>query len=247
MIHYKIIIPFYNVNKWIKTTINSVKNQTYDNFECILINDMSTDQTEEIALRYINKDNRFKIINNLEKKYALQNYCLGIEASNPKQENIIINIDGDDWLHNSKVLEILNNYYEKNDCLMTYGSYNEFPNNNVGKYSKQIPNYIINNNLYRNYEWSSSHLRTYKYCLWNKIDKKDFLDSSGQFYKITCDLAIMFPMLEMAGHKAKYIKEILYTYNITNPLNDHKLNDLFQIQIEKEIRSKPKYKELNDI
>jgi len=241
MNHYKIIIPFYNVEKWIKTTISSVKYQTYNNFECILINDMSTDRTKEFVLKHIDNDSRFKLIDNKEKKYALQNYCLGIEASNPSPEDIIVNIDGDDWLYDNNVLQVLNNYYDNGSCLMTYGSYNEFPTNNIGRYSKQIPKHIVDNNLYRNYEWSSSHLRTYKYSLWNKINKKDFLDLNNKFYKITCDLAIMFPMLEMAGHKAKYVKEILYTYNVINPLNDHKLNNIEQTRIEKEIRGKQKY------
>lgn len=244
MNHYKIIVPFYNVEKWIKTTINSIKHQTYDNFECVLINDMSTDRTKEIILKSIDNDKRFKLINNLEKKYALQNYCLGIEESNPKPEDIILNIDGDDWLYNNRVLETLNNYYYDDSCLMTYGSYNEFPTNNIGKYSKQIPKNVIDNQLYRNYEWSSSHLRTYKYCLWNKIDKKDFLDSNNKFYKTTCDLAIMFPMLEMAGHKAKYVKELLYTYNVVNPLNDHKSDQSLQMKMDLEIRNKKRYDSL---
>jgi glycosyltransferase involved in cell wall biosynthesis len=243
--HFKIIIPLYNVEKWIKKCIRSVKLQEYKNFQCILIDDISTDNTKNIIENEIKNDNRFHLITNTEKSYALKNIFNAINYSNPNDNDIILTIDGDDWLASKSVLDVLIKYYEQDDCLMTYGSYIEYPNGNVGKFSKQIPNHIIDNNLYRNYEWSSSHLRTCKYLLWNKIDKKDFLDSNGQFYKITCDLAIMFPMLEMAGHKAKYVKEILYTYNLENLLNDHKLNNAEQIKIERKIRGKQKYNKLH--
>ena len=243
--HFKIIIPLYNVEKWIKKCIRSVKLQEYKNFQCILIDDISTDNTKNIIENEIKNDNRFHLITNTEKSYALKNIFNAINYSNPNDNDIILTIDGDDWLASKSVLDVLIKYYEQDDCLMTYGSYIEYPNGNVGKFSKQIPNHIIDNNLYRNYEWSSSHLRTCKYLLWNKIDKKDFLDSNGQFYKITCDLAIMFPMLEMAGHRAKYVKEILYIYNVENVLNDHKLNNAEQIKIERKIRGKQKYNKLH--
>jgi glycosyltransferase involved in cell wall biosynthesis len=243
--HFKIIIPLYNVEKWIKKCIRSVKLQEYKNFQCILIDDISTDNTKNIIENEIKNDNRFHLITNTEKSYALKNIFNAINYSNPNDNDIILTIDGDDWLASKSVLDVLIKYYEQDDCLMTYGSYIEYPNGNVGKFSKQIPNHVIDNNLYRNYEWSSSHLRTCKYLLWNKIDKKDFLDSNGQFYKITCDLAIMFPMLEMAGHRAKYVKEILYIYNVENVLNDHKLNNAEQIKIERKIRGKQKYNKLH--
>ena len=47
--HFKIIVPFYNVEDWIKICIRSIKAQSYTNFQCILIDDLSDDNTEEIV------------------------------------------------------------------------------------------------------------------------------------------------------------------------------------------------------
>ena len=44
-----IIVPFYNVEKWIKYNIRSVKKQNYSNYKCILVNDISTDKSAEIV------------------------------------------------------------------------------------------------------------------------------------------------------------------------------------------------------
>ena len=78
---FKVFIPFYNVEKWIKKTIRSVKRQNYKNFECILIDDMSTDNSVEIAQQEIENDNRFRLIKNTEKKFVLKNLCDAIESS----------------------------------------------------------------------------------------------------------------------------------------------------------------------
>ena len=51
-----IIIPVYNAEKFIEDTINTVINQTYDNYEIILIDDCSTDNSVNIINKYLNED-----------------------------------------------------------------------------------------------------------------------------------------------------------------------------------------------
>ena len=244
--HFKIIIPLYNVEKYIKLCIRSVKAQTYDNFQCIILDDMSTDDSAAVIRREIGNDDRFKLIVNTEKAYALKNIYDGINISNPSAEDIILTLDGDDWLASRDVLEKVNNVYKQSGCWLTYGSYAEYPSNRRGKFARQIPLSVINSNSFRNHEWCSSHMRTFKYHLWRQIKKEDLLDSEGKFYSMTWDLAFMFPMLEMAGHRSQYIQDILYVYNVANPLNDHKIDNSYQIKLEREIRQKEKYHTIID-
>lgn len=239
--HFKIIIPLYNVEKWIKICIRSVKVQNYKNFQCIILDDISTDNSVDIIKKEIENDNRFKLIVNTEKAFALKNIYDGIKLSNANPEDIIVTLDGDDWLASADVLNNLNKIYNKEKCWLTYGSYAEYPGNRRGKFAKQIPYEIIQAASYRKYEWCTSHLRTFKTHLWNKIKTKDLLDSEGNFYRMTWDLAFMFPMLEMAAFKSHYIKDIQYVYNLGNPLNDHKIDNTYQQSLEREIRSKTKY------
>ncbi|MHA1796049.1 MAG: glycosyltransferase family 2 protein, partial [Promethearchaeota archaeon] len=218
-----------------------MKAQTYKNFQCIILDDISTDNSVEVIKNEIEGDDRFKLIINTEKAFALKNIYDGINISNPKTEDIILTLDGDDWLASRDALEKVNDVYNSSKCWITFGSYAEYPNNRRGKFAKQIPKNIIETNSFRSFEWCSSHLRTFKYHLWERIKKEDLLDKDGNFYKMTWDLAFMFPMLEMAGNRSKYIKDILYTYNVDNPLNDHKIDNSYQVSLEREIRSKPKY------
>ena len=80
-----IIMPSYNTGKFIKETINSVLNQTYNNWELIIVDDCSTDDTEEIVNAI--KDNRIKFLKNVVKrqqKLLLPPKILTLRKSNTK-------------------------------------------------------------------------------------------------------------------------------------------------------------------
>ena len=58
-----ILTPTYNTEKFIRSTIESAQNQTYTNWECIVVDDGSTDNTCQVVSDYISKDNRFQFYN----------------------------------------------------------------------------------------------------------------------------------------------------------------------------------------
>ena len=66
---------------------------------------------------------------------------------------------------------------------------------------------------------------------------------NGQYFSVAWDLAIMFPMLEMAGKRQEFMEDLLYVYNDQNPICDHKIRRKDQISAAKEIRRKKKYNE----
>lgn len=244
----KIVVPIFNAERWIEKCIKSIKAQQYSNFECYLVNDVSTDKTKEKINKYICNDDRFVYVENVEKKYALKNIYDTIKDYNFHNEDIVVLLDGDDWFASPLVLTKISEIYKKESCWMTYGSYVEYPSMKKGRFSQKIPQTTIDNSSYRTEQWRSSHLRTFKVKLWNKIKKEDFLYSkTGKFVKAAWDLAFMFPMLEMSAHKAKYVSDILYFYNRENPLNEDKINHNIQLSEESEIRSRKKYERLEEI
>ena len=57
-----IIVPCYNQAAYLAETLDSVLDQTYQHWECVIVNDGSPDNAEEIANEYVAKDNRFKYL-----------------------------------------------------------------------------------------------------------------------------------------------------------------------------------------
>ena len=77
-----ILTPTYNTEKFIRSTIESAQNQTYTNWEMILVDDASTDDTVAIIEEFVQKDNRiklFKLPENQGNGFA-RNVALAIEA-----------------------------------------------------------------------------------------------------------------------------------------------------------------------
>ncbi len=238
---YKIIIPFYNVEKWIGKCIESVKRQDYNDFECILIDDMSTDSSCELINDKIYGDDRFKLIKNKEKKYALQNIFESIKTQGCDDEDVIILLDGDDWFSSANTLSYLSKVYNDSNALVTYGSYVYNPTGRKGVEPSPHPEEVLKNSSFREDKWRASHLRSFKYKIWKKINKEDLQDEEGNFYKMAYDQAIMLPLLEMASERAVYVDKVLYTYNKDNPLNVDKIKQKQQYETSLEIRKKKKY------
>ena len=95
MINISIIVPIYNIEKKLNKCIYSILEQTYKNFELILVNDGSTDNSLKICNEYKRKDNRIKIINKENQGLVLARKS-GLDEATGKY---IIFIDGDDWVH----------------------------------------------------------------------------------------------------------------------------------------------------
>ena len=241
---FRIIVPFYNVEGFISRCLYSLKRQQNENFKCYMIDDLSDDKSANIAALYTADDDRFTLIQNEDKKYALGNIADTINSiEDISDDDIIILLDGDDWLPSNKVLSHLEKVYSDSDCLMTYGSYVYSPNGQKGVEPSEYPTDVIENNTYRTDQWRASHLRTFKHKVWKEINQDDLKNEDG-YYKVAYDQAIMLPLLEMCGPRAQYIPEIMHVYNRINPLNVDKTKQQEQFQTAQEIRLKEPYQRL---
>jgi hypothetical protein len=85
-----------------------------------------------------------------------------------------------------------------------------------------FPKGVIKHNQFRLHKWVSGPLRTFKASLFQQI-RQDDLMYKGQFVPVVCDLAMMLPMLEMAGSRHLFIPDVLYLYNYITPYSDNRL------------------------
>lgn len=123
-----IIIPVYNEEKWIRQTIENLKEQTYKNYEIILIDDGSTDKSKQIILEYTDDEN-IKLIS-LEKNVGpaiARNEGLKIATG-----RFICFQDADDLWEKHK-LEKQINFMKKNDCAFLYTAFKYLNDNKLKK------------------------------------------------------------------------------------------------------------------
>ena len=242
-INFKIVTPVYNAEAWIKKCIGSVKEQSQDNYQHIIVDDCSTDNTAQIAYDEILGDSRFKLVRKEKRMGVMHSHVTGTEllGKDADPEDVFIHLDGDDWLAHADVLKTVQEVYEREDCWMTYGDYTATDG------SRSVNNPRIEGLPLRQHilaGWPFSHLRTFKKFLWDNIKVESLLDQSGVPFTSACDVAILSPMLEMAEDHIYRIKEPLLIYNRDNPLNEDKDHLDDQIRCAHEIFKQKAYSRL---
>lgn len=91
-----IIVPIYNVEEYLKDCLDSIQKQTYQNYDCIMINDGSTDSSREIAETYL-VDSRFRLINQDNQGLSA---ARNTGFRNLKEESSFVAfVDSDDYLN----------------------------------------------------------------------------------------------------------------------------------------------------
>lgn len=111
-----VIVPVYNAEKYLEKCVKSILNQTYSNFEILLINDGSTDNSDIICDKIKNLDDRIKVFHR-ENSGVSATRNFGLENSTG---NLITFIDSDDFIKED-MLEILYNNLEKFNADISIG------------------------------------------------------------------------------------------------------------------------------
>lgn len=188
-----IIIPIYNVEKYLEKCLDSILNQTYKNLEIILIDDGSTDNSPNICNSYCEKDKRIKIIHkNNEGVSSARNK--GIELSKGKY---IVFIDSDDYVSNEHI-EVLY------DCIIS---------NNVDLVISNLID-ISEDGIILNNEEKESFLMNKDQCL------KELL-SEDNFYHLCCGNIYRKDLLEKIRFNCKYriAEDLDFLYRYIKQIN----------------------------
>ena len=138
-----IIMPSYNTAKYITNSIESVLNQTYKNWELIIIDDCSTDNTDEIIKKY-NSENRIKYIKNEKNSGAAISRNRGLKEAKGKW---IAFLDSDD-LWNEEKLEKQIRFMLDNNYAFTFTDYNIQLNGEWLPYIYTAPNVVTKRKMY---------------------------------------------------------------------------------------------------
>lgn len=120
-----IITPAYNAEKYIRFTIESVLIQTYQDWEMLIVDDLSTDKTVAIISEYVTKDNRIKLIEPNKKLYTTGARNIAIELAKGKY---IALLDADDIWHKEKLTQQIN-YMKNGNYYFSYTNYEKIDAN----------------------------------------------------------------------------------------------------------------------
>ena len=246
---FTVIVPIYKVEKYLKKCITSILNQTYKDFELLLIDDGSPDNCPKICDEFKRKDKRVKVIH--KKNGGLVSARnIGVKNASGKY---ICYVDGDDWIRPNLLEEVNKIITDNKDLDMVifniervFEDYNQILDFDIenGLYDKQkLEEYIYPFMMYDNRKSFCKGLIFPAAC--NKIYRKELLEKhhcKDERIKMGEDNAFVFECL-VYSNKVYFVNKVFYEYNQLNPTsfnnsydkNRFENNQLLTSYIEKNI------------
>lgn len=229
-----IIVPCYNVEKYVEECVNSVISQDYTNWECLLINDGSKDHTLDLIKNFETKDNRIRI-------FTQEN--LGLSATRNKgidyaNGEFLFFLDSDDVLNNQAITTLVSSF-QNNDIITGVIVTSAFSNEKKERISellqpKEGTIVFVNNNfevLIRTMETGLTPVAQ------NRLYRKDFIDKNKIRFKsgILHEDELWFFETMLLARNVKFIDHETYFYrtdnldSITKNVGDRNLESYLQI------------------
>ena len=178
-----VIIPVYNVEKWLNKCIDSILNQSYENFEIILVNDGSTDKSKDICDKYSKEDNRVKVFDILN---SGQSVARNIGLKEAKGDYILF-IDSDDYISDKAIIEKFINILDNNEYDFIYTSYCRFEDGNDEKITEILPINLTNDDI-KNKEGKDILIdlinkNSFHHAPYLKVCRKDFIIKNKLYFR----------------------------------------------------------------
>ncbi len=158
---FAVVIPSFNNARWCRQNLDSVLSQDYPLFRVIYIDDASTDGTPELVEEYLTESNQGHRVTFLRNEFRLgaaANIDRAVRSCDA--DEVVVLVDGDDFLAHHRVLRRLNEVYQDPDVWVTWGQFTSFPQGLDG-FCGPVPTEIVSANAFRDYPFISSHLRTF--------------------------------------------------------------------------------------
>lgn len=215
-----VIVPVYNVEKYLKEAIESVLNQTYTDFELLLINDRSTDKSKEICEEYSQKDTRIVLLeNNTENHGPGPTRNIGLDNATG---DFIYFMDSDDWIEENLLETCIDRMRETNADIVQFGvEYHQDDGKSTSQLYHKGDCLVTKDDMKNDFFkfWNDNSL-----LIWQQVFKSQTVNGIRfENIKTSEDICYVIDALSNAGIIA-YVPKALYHYRYIKGSTCHSWN-----------------------
>lgn len=210
-----IIVPIYNVEKYLKKCVNSILNQTYKNIEVLLIDDCSTDNSGDIAKQYEQKDNRCKYIRREKNGGLSAARNTGVEHATGEYLSFV---DSDDWVSENFILHLIDKAKEQ-DADITVCDYIMIDDNGKETPGNTLENLDDSSSIEEKIAYIRNHVVTKLY------NREFFMKQNLKFpeeIKRAAEMGLSIPMLTRTNKIAILNEALYYYYQRSNSISNNR-------------------------
>ncbi len=221
-----IIVAIYNAEKYLHQCLDSIAQQTFPFWECILVDDGSTDSSSQICDNYAIQDSRFKVIHKKNEGVAIARK-IGIENATGEYS---IHTDSDDWIEPT-MLESLYKATQVTDVDIIITDYFVNKSDLNQKISKQEPSSLspkqVLLDLLNNKLFGSLCNKLIRTNLYRKLNIKFFSDINHSEDLLTC-----IQLLQNSNLKISYLPKAFYHYRVNDSsITHHFTRDTYKMRM----------------
>ncbi len=201
-----VVIPCRNSREFIADCLESLQAQRWTKWTAIVADDCSDDGLGEAVQPFL-ADTRISYSRQARRQGLMKNTVDAIRAVSAKPADIIAILDGDDTIEPECLEHIFEAHCAGYDIVYT--------NETIDGVGHTIGAPLIPGINVRQQSWRYSHMRSFKAYLFHMLPKTAFQNNEGRYFNAAADLALYFPITELAGpEKVKYIEDKLYNYRV---------------------------------
>lgn len=236
------IMPFRNAQAYVSRAILSVATQQYEDYQVILVDDASDDDTVHMVTQTLAScpdhiQQKFQFWQNSQRVGAVANqYAALVWAKrNLSDRTIVCLLDGDDWLVNrNDIMHMINHHFEPH-VEFSYGSAFSLADR-IPLVAQEYPPHVKHTKSYRShlFNWliPYTHLRAFRLHLFDADLKAQWQTDQGEWFKAGGDVAVFYSLIERADPQGvKVMQDVIVNYNDVNPANDYKVHATEQNQV----------------
>ena len=225
---FSVIIPAYNVEAYLQDCLGSVAAQSFGDWEAIVVDDGSTDGTGAIAETWAGKDERIRVLRQVNQGLSAARNA-GMELA---RGEYLLFLDGDDWLEKD-ALEVLGTEIEGEDVIC-FGGRRYFEENKTFEEADEIAekSYVCGWEYYQENALKSRHFAFVSVVM--RAYRRAFLEEQGLQFKegIYHEDNLFTPIVLFFAGKTRVVCKNLYNYRVregsimTSPSNKNKLDKI---------------------
>lgn len=210
-----------NCAPWVSRSLTSLIRQRDTEWRAVVVDDASTDGSPEVIRELIGSDPRFTLLASEERRFGLRSRIEAAQVAMDSGAEVLVALDLDDWLLGREVNGFLRRLYQDQTLWITYGSFRRWrPERRLLRLRpKRSPARGYSDEEFasaglRRAPWLGTHLRSWRAGLMRRLDPAWLQGDQGEELTSCEDMALMLPMLEMAGpDRARFVRKALYAYN----------------------------------
>lgn len=212
---FSVIVLAFNCKNLLETTIDSILNQTYKDFEIIIVDDASTDDTDWFV-ELLKDEHRplIKVHHNKVNKGPIGSLVAGqLKAAG----DIVVQVDGDGDTIDPETLELYAERYEDPNVWMC-GSMLDIL---VEKDRLPSPQRLYTGQCDRFGGVQQFRPSSWRWWLWSRVLREELINpETHAYWRMATECAFVWPMWELSGPgRVAFVPKPLYVHNLNNPLN----------------------------